>query len=56
LFDPFSYCVNARGEQISNLPVAVLQRMVIAMGGTIDASATATGREFKLSLPVFRHR
>jgi signal transduction histidine kinase len=56
LFDPFSYCENTAGDRISNMPIAVLQRVVIAMGGTIDASATASGRVFKLSLPIFRFR
>ncbi|MCU1287390.1 MAG: rpfC [Acidobacteriales bacterium] len=53
IFDPFSYCENTSGEKISNLPIAVVQRIVVALGGAVLASRSDDGRMFKVSLPVF---
>lgn len=53
MFDPFSYCMNGRnGSKVSNLPLAVMQRMVLAAGGNVQSRVTAHGRRFKLELPT----
>ncbi|MCU1305558.1 MAG: two-component hybrid sensor and regulator, partial [Acidobacteriaceae bacterium] len=53
IFDPFSYCVNGRnGSKVSNLPLAVMQRMLLAAGGDVQSQVTAHGRRFKLELPT----
>jgi len=53
MFDPFSYCVNLRGgEKVSNLPLAVMQRIFLAMGTEIQTPINAEGRRFEFKLPI----
>jgi signal transduction histidine kinase len=55
IFDPFCYCQDRkRVTKVSNLPLALTQRIVGAAGGAVRvrSSATAAGRHFELSLPL----
>jgi signal transduction histidine kinase len=53
MFDPFSYCANNRyGSKVSNLPLAVMQRMILATGGDVQSLVTEHGRRFTLEMPA----
>jgi K+-sensing histidine kinase KdpD len=55
VFDPFSDCGTGRdGSKVSNLPLAVMQRMILAVGGevTVTPSPSSTGRHFVITMPA----
>jgi K+-sensing histidine kinase KdpD len=50
--DPFAYTFNKKtGTKASHLPVALSQRLIVANGGTLAATATPEGRRFEV---IFR--
>jgi signal transduction histidine kinase len=53
IFDPFSFCMNLKsGNRVSNLPLSIMQRIVLAAGGEVQASSDLVGRHFEIRLPV----
>ena len=55
IFDPFSFCQDpARTAKISNLAVALAQRLISAAGGTLMVcrAKESAGREFRIHLPA----
>jgi two-component system sensor histidine kinase CreC len=55
VFDPFSHCGTGRGgSKVSNLPLAVMQRMILAVGGEVKIrpAPSGLGRHFVLTLPA----
>lgn len=52
MFDPFSFCKSCDdSSRVSNLPLAVLQRVMLAHGGSISAGSGPAGRRFELRFP-----
>jgi signal transduction histidine kinase len=55
VFDPFSHCGTAAdGSKVSNLPLAVMQRMILAVGGEVEVgpAPSSSGRHFVITLPA----
>lgn len=52
MFDPFSFCKSCHdSSRVSNLPLAVLQRVMMAHGGSIAVGNGPAGRRFELQFP-----
>jgi len=53
IFDPFSFCgLKKDSIGVSNLPLAVMQRVMLVAGGEVSVTGTEQGRRFDLRFPV----